>query len=102
MRNMKFHDWMNLIAAVGVLAGLILVAVELRQNNNLALAETTRALWYADSDIDMFAIENGILPLFRKSVEQPLDLSDDEIDRFSCARAMGCANVTRQQMQKHR
>ena len=27
---------------------------------------------------------------------------DDEIDRFSCARAMGCANVTRQQMHKDR
>ena len=82
MRDMKLNDWMNLVAAFGVLAGLILVAIELKQTNDIAQAETIRALWYEDNDLDKFGLANGMLPLARKADEQPLELTDDEIERL--------------------
>ena len=76
---MKLHDWLNLTAAFGVLAGLILVAMEIRQSNDLANAESLRELWVHDNQIDMFAFENGVLPLIEKSINDPLGLTDEEI-----------------------
>ena len=37
----KINDWLQLAAALGVIAGLLLVAVELRQEANLTQAEMT-------------------------------------------------------------
>ncbi len=88
VRDAKVQDWINLVAVVGLLIGLVFVAVELRQNNELALSETIRELWYADNELDMFELENGLHELRIKSIEQPLDLSDDEISKLDKYLAM--------------
>ena len=80
MRGHKVQSWINIAASLSVLIGLILVAIELRQTNDLALAETVRSLWEVNTELQKFEIENRILPLVRKSVENPNDLTDDEID----------------------
>ncbi|MCH8074166.1 MAG: hypothetical protein IIA09_19710 [Proteobacteria bacterium] len=46
----------------------------------MAEAEAVREGWLSDINIDLFAIENGILRLRAKSIEDPLDLTDEEIE----------------------
>ena len=42
MKDMKINDWTSLVATVGVLAGLLLVTLELRTINDMAEAEAVR------------------------------------------------------------
>lgn len=83
MKNAKLGDWLSLVGTVGVLIGLILVTLELRTTNNMAEAEALREGWNLDISIDLFAIENGIWQLRAKSIERPLDLTDEEIGILS-------------------
>ena len=78
----KLNEWVNVGAAISVLAGLLLVAYELRQNNELAKAETVRALWELDSELRQLDLKSDILPLLRTSVDEPSSLTDEEIDRL--------------------
>jgi len=79
MKDMKINDWLSLVGTVGLLAGLVLVTLELRTINDMAEAEAVREGWNQDISIDLFAIENGIFRLRAKSIENPLDLTDEEI-----------------------
>ena len=71
MQVSKLNEWVNVGAAISVLAGLLLVAYELRQNNELAKAETVRALWELDSELRQLELQSDILPLLRTSVDEP-------------------------------
>lgn len=44
MQISRVNEKLQFFAAVGVLAGLILVAYEIRQNNDLAEADAVRAM----------------------------------------------------------
>ncbi len=63
MQISKLNEWVNVGAAISVLTGLLLVAYELRQNNELAKAETVRALWELDSELRQLELQSDILPL---------------------------------------
>ena len=78
MQVSKVNDWLQIIASIGVLVGVLLVAHELKQNNELAKSETIRGLYQMWTDIYQFEFENDIELLIRKSVEEPENLSDAE------------------------
>lgn len=78
----KLNDWLQLVAALAVLAGLVLVFQELRQNNVIASAERTSDLYQEGSEIRRFMYENESLLLLQKAVEQPNELSDADIARL--------------------
>ena len=86
------NEWVNVGAAISVLAGLLLVAYELRQNNELAKAETVRALWELDSELRQLELQSDILPLLRTSVDEPSPLTDEEIDRLDTYLALAMQN----------
>ncbi len=70
----------------------MLVAYELRQNNELAKAETVRALRELDSELRQLELQSDILPLFRTSVNEPPSLTDEEIDRLDTYFALAMQN----------
>jgi hypothetical protein len=82
MSTLKSNYWLNLIASVGVLIGLALVATELRQNNELAEAETVRSLWETDNELRKFELQTDILPVLITSINEPFSLTDQEIVRL--------------------
>ncbi len=92
MQVSKLNEWANVAAAISVLAGLLLVAYELRQNNELAKAETVRALWELDSELRQLELQSDILPLLRTSVDEPSSLTDEEIDRLDSYLALAMQN----------
>ncbi|MEM7432562.1 MAG: hypothetical protein AAF351_11600 [Pseudomonadota bacterium] len=47
-KNLELQEWVSIVANVGVIAGIVFLAIELRQNNEL-LASQTRAT-YASMD----------------------------------------------------
>ena len=82
MQKSKWTAWIELAAALSVLIGLVFVALEVRQNNEHARAESIRDLFQMWSDVYQFEYENGISELVRKSIEEPDDLNEDDFLRL--------------------
>ena len=82
MSTSRASEWVNLVASVGVLAGLILVACEIRQTNEIAEAETFRTMWKMAGELNRLGVETDVLNLVRKSVNDPSTLSDEAIGRL--------------------
>jgi hypothetical protein len=83
MRKINWTDGIQIVATVGVLAGLILVAYEIRQNSNLAEADAVRALTVGWQQIQMTEYETDIASIFVKSTEDPENLTLAEIGKMS-------------------
>jgi hypothetical protein len=83
MRKSGWIDGMQLIASVGVLAGLIMVAYEIRQNNDLAEADSVRAMLVGWQQIAISEYETDIVNIHVKSIEDPENLTAAEIGKMS-------------------
>ena len=83
MQNSRINDWLRLIALVGVLVGLFFVTYEIRQNNELAQAESIRALFMGWQPILASQYETDIGNLYVKSLEEPENLTPTEIFKLS-------------------
>jgi hypothetical protein len=83
MRKDKWIDGLQLIASVAVLAGLILVAYEIRQNNDLAEADSVRAMLVGWQQIAISEYETDIAEIYVKSFEEPENLTPAEIGKMS-------------------
>jgi hypothetical protein len=83
MRKSGWIDGMQLIASVGVLTGLILVAYEIRQNNDLAEADSVRAMLVGWQQIAFSEYETDIVEIYIKSNEDPENLTPAEVGKMS-------------------
>ena len=83
MKSMKLNDWLQILAAIGVIAGLVFVAEEIRQNNKLARAESVREIYFAWQETYRFSYTNDVQLLLKKSIERPSELTDAEILKLS-------------------
>ena len=75
MTVLKTKEWLDLIALVAVVAGLALVAYEIRQANILARAETENSIYAGWETLSMAEIESGINAVMAKSIEDPESVS---------------------------
>ena len=83
MESSKLLQWLNILTGIGVLVGLVFVALEIRQTNVIAFAEARGELL---ADYQQQAMSNygpEIADLFIKSVEEPEQLSDAEIFKLN-------------------
>jgi len=82
MQTSKLNDRLQLLASVGVLAGLLLVAYEIRRNNTLAEAESIRMMTEGWDRVFISQYETDISELITKSREEPDNLTVTEIERL--------------------
>ena len=82
MQTSKLNEWLQLLASVSVLAGLLLVAYEIRRNNTLAEAESIRSMLEGWDRVFISQYETDIAELITKSREEPENLTLSEIDRL--------------------
>lgn len=83
MQISRVNEKLQFFAAVGVLAGLILVAYEIRQNNDLAEADAVRAMLAGWQQIAISEYATDISNLYIKSLEEPENLTPAEIGKMS-------------------
>jgi len=79
MESPKLVEWLNLLAAAGVLVGLAFVAYEVRQTNDIAFAEARSDMLSGYQEQAMSTYGPEISGSFIKSIEEPHQLSDEEI-----------------------
>ena len=95
MTSAKFNEWLTLIANVAVVGGIVFLAIEIRQNNELLRSESRQALVSNDvtsltanlENVDVFAKlaskeELSAEDQLRLSFMYTLDLRNREFEYF--------------------
>ena len=91
----RLNQWLTLGANVGVLTGIVFLALEIRQNSELAklqFAEERQALWQ-QGEIAVFG--DSIAAVWQKSVMEPESLSLAETRMLDAYLAFQLANSMR-------
>lgn len=78
MKTEKLNDWLQLAAAAGVLAGLLLVAYELRQQHELARAEMGPETFAAQQELLNSLRDVETARVYVKAFESPESLTLEE------------------------
>ena len=76
------NDRLQLIASIGVVIGLIMVAVEIRQNSEIARTDTFVAILEGWNALTIAEFESDIGVVFEKSMEAPQDLTTAELHKL--------------------
>lgn len=79
MQISRIGEWLQVIGALAVLAGLYLVAHEIRQNNELARAQTINDIYSGWEEFSISEYESDIFDLFIRSIEDADSLTAVEI-----------------------
>ena len=75
----RIKQWLDLLASIAVVVGLLLVAYEVQQANTLAAAQTENAIYEGWEALSMAEIETGINALNARSLANPASLSEAEV-----------------------
>ncbi len=78
MNTQKLNDWLQLGAALGVIAGLGLVAYELRQQHQLVRAELASDTFSAFEDVGRSLQSEPVAAAYAKSIMAPETLTPEE------------------------
>jgi hypothetical protein len=78
MRTPRISDGLQIAGFIGVIAGLLLVAYEVRQANNIAKAESIRSMYDGFDTLAISGYSTDIYELYVKAQENPDDLSAAE------------------------
>ncbi len=89
MISSKINEWLTLIANVAVVGGILFLAIELRQNNELLRSESRQALVANDLTSLTANLENA--DVFAKLVSE-VELSSEEQLRVSFMYALDLRN----------
>ena len=82
MQKSRLVTWVEAAATVSILVGLLLVALELRQSNQHATAESIREIYQEWSDVYRYESEYEIDLLIAKAIDQTDELTDAELYRL--------------------
>ena len=79
MRKPSLDRWLNFGASIAVFLGLLLVAYEIQQANQVAFAEMRNEVNTDWLNISTSAYSSDIGQMMSKAIQQPDQLSDEEI-----------------------
>ena len=82
MDSTKLHDWLQVIGVFGVIAGIVFLAFELRQNHDMMEAQTRQALAQSAIDLLWSEAENDELANIIRRGDAREELSADEYFRY--------------------
>jgi hypothetical protein len=79
MNKQLLNDRLQLFASVGVIIGLVMVAVEIRQSSEIARDDTYVAIIEYWGELTTVEIESDISTIFMKSMESPESMTNAEL-----------------------
>ena len=75
MVESKINEWLQILASLGVLIGLLLVAYEIRESNRVATSESVRGIEDCFNQLSIAELETDIIELYVESIEKPGELT---------------------------
>jgi hypothetical protein len=85
MDTNKVNRWLTLSANVGIIAGLILVAIQINQNTQITKAQIANDYYLADMDLELAMMGDDPARSWTKAVYTPDELNNEDaavIDRY--------------------
>lgn len=79
MKKPDLSGWLQHVVSLSVLAGVLLVAWEVSQNNKLAAYERVAEVNQMWMEIYQYETQENIWILYQKSIEAPDELTDSEL-----------------------
>ena len=79
MKSSRLNEWLQILASLGVLIGLVVVAYEIKQNTQTAQAEFYRESYSMWMHVSTVEIETDIDEIIVKSITSPESLSPGEL-----------------------
>jgi len=79
------NSWLGIAANVGVVLGLVLVAVQIRQNTNLTKAQVANDWFLADMQLELSMMGENPAAAWTKALVSPDDLTHEDaavLDRY--------------------
>ena len=77
MNSAKFNDWLTLIANVAVVGGIVFLAIEIRQNNELLRSESRQTL--VSNDVTSLTANLEHVDVFAKLVSKEELSAEDQL-----------------------
>ena len=78
----SLNDRLQIIVSIGVIVGLIMVVVEIRQNSEISRTDTFVAILDSWGALAIAEFESDIGVVFEKSMEAPEDLTTAELHKL--------------------
>ena len=75
MKLSEINEYLQTLATLGALVGLLVVAYEVRQSNTIAVADSTSAVWTNWTASSMSLMDSGFSKTRAKSMTIPEDLT---------------------------
>jgi len=85
MNTDKLNRWLTLAANIGVLSGLILVAIQIGQNTEIAKAQLANDYYLADMELELGMMGEDPVTSWVKAVYTPEELTREDaavLDRY--------------------
>ena len=79
MEIRKVGDWLQIGANIGILAGLILVGLQIKQNTDITRAELSHQLWGSVNQFQLAMMGENPAAVIAKAQSNPSELTDEEI-----------------------
>ncbi len=83
MNTKKLNEWLQIVASLGVLVGLLIVAYEVRQTTYVAKAEHTRAAYSMWIDLSGIELEADLDRAIITAIENPEQLTSRDKFKIS-------------------
>ena len=83
MNANKLKDWLQISTSVGVLAGLLLVGLEIRENNEIAEDEALSEFWTNWIALSTPEYNSDIGAVYSKSMSDPDSLTDEDMFKLT-------------------
>ena len=81
----QLNSWLGIVANLGVVVGLVLVALQIRQNTRITKAQVANDWFLADMQLELAMMGENPASAWAKAVVAPDDLDDREaavLDRY--------------------
>ena len=88
-------DWIQIITGVAVLAGIVLVILELQQSHTLSRAESTVQTYSDFMGNQQSVLSENFSQTYAKACTNPLDLTDAELREMRAYADMQLITITR-------
>ena len=85
MNSDKINRWLTLTANIGVIAGLVLVAVQINQNTQITKAQIANDYYLADMDLELAMMGDDPAISWTKAVYTPNEMNTKDaaiLDRY--------------------
>ena len=79
MNTSKLNNWLQVAANIGIVLGLVLVGVQLKQNSDLARIQLVYAESQSAIDLELEVVGEQGAAVWAKSIEDPEDLTLAEV-----------------------